>query len=121
MRPRSGLAAKSRRHGSEQPGTIDADYRGEVAVILINLGNEPFVVTRGERIAQMIVAPVTRVKLREARKALGDETGCRRFRVDGYQRDTILTKAKKQKRRCKIASSAGAKKIPSPRSGRAGR
>jgi len=59
MRPRSGLAMK---HGvvlPNSPGTIDADYRGEVCVILGNIGGEPFVVTRGMRIAQMIIAPVT--------------------------------------------------------------
>ncbi|MDZ4759843.1 MAG: dUTP diphosphatase [Alphaproteobacteria bacterium] len=60
VRPRSGLAV---RHGVtclNSPGTIDADYRGEVKVILINLGQEPFIVRRGERIAQMVIAPVTR-------------------------------------------------------------
>jgi len=63
VRPRSGLAL---RHGVtllNAPGTIDADYRGTVAVILANLGDEPFVVRRGERIAQMIVARVTRAEL----------------------------------------------------------
>lgn len=61
IRPRSGLALK---HGvalPNSPGTIDADYRGEVKVILINLGDEPFVVEPGDRIAQMVFAPVTRV------------------------------------------------------------
>jgi dUTP pyrophosphatase len=61
VRPRSGLAL---RHGVtvlNAPGTIDADYRGEVAVILVNLGAEPFVVERGARIAQLVVAPVTRI------------------------------------------------------------
>jgi len=61
VRPRSGLAAK---HGItllNAPGTIDADYRGEIKVILANLGEEPFTVTRGMRIAQMVVAPVSRV------------------------------------------------------------
>jgi dUTP pyrophosphatase len=65
VRPRSGLALK---HGitlMNTPGTIDADYRGEVGVILVNLGDAPFTVRRGDRIAQMIVAPVTRVELRE--------------------------------------------------------
>lgn len=64
VRPRSGLAL---RHGItvlNSPGTIDSDYRGTVAVILVNLGEEPFVIQRGERIAQMIVAPVTRAELR---------------------------------------------------------
>jgi dUTP pyrophosphatase len=63
VRPRSGLAA---RHGVtvlNSPGTIDADYRGEINVLLVNLGREAFTIRRGERIAQMIVAPVTRVEL----------------------------------------------------------
>ena len=61
IRPRSGLAV---RHGVTMvntPGTIDADYRGEIRVILINMGKEPFTVRRGDRIAQMVVAPVSRV------------------------------------------------------------
>ncbi len=65
VRPRSGLAA---RHGVtvlNSPGTVDEDYRGEIKVILINLGSEPFVVNRGDRIAQLVVAPVTRAMLRE--------------------------------------------------------
>jgi dUTP pyrophosphatase len=60
VRPRSGLAA---RHGVTQvntPGTIDADYRGEVKVILVNLGQEDFIIRRGDRIAQLVIAPVTR-------------------------------------------------------------
>ena len=65
VRPRSGLAA---RHGVtvlNSPGTIDADYRGEVQVILVNLGSDSFAVTRGMRIAQLVVAPVARARLRE--------------------------------------------------------
>jgi dUTP pyrophosphatase len=65
VRPRSGLAL---RHGVtvlNSPGTIDADYRGEIQAILINLGTEPFTITRGLRIAQMIVAPVTRARIVE--------------------------------------------------------
>jgi dUTP pyrophosphatase len=67
VRPRSGLAA---RHGVtvlNAPGTVDADYRGEVAVILINHGREPFSVTRGMRIAQLVVASVAQVMLREVK------------------------------------------------------
>jgi dUTP pyrophosphatase len=60
IRPRSGLAAKHGVTCLNTPGTVDADYRGEVKVILINHGAEPFVIKRGERIAQMVVAPVTR-------------------------------------------------------------
>lgn len=60
VRPRSGLALKFGVTCLNSPGTIDADYRGEVGVILANLGAEPFVVRRGDRIAQMVIAPVTR-------------------------------------------------------------
>ncbi len=59
IRPRSGLALKHGLTCLNTPGTIDADYRGEVKVLLINLGQEPFVIKRGERIAQMVIAPVT--------------------------------------------------------------
>ncbi len=65
VRPRSGLAAKHGVTCLNTPGTIDSDYRGEVKVILINLGGEPFVIKRGERIAQMVIAPVTRATLTE--------------------------------------------------------
>jgi dUTP pyrophosphatase len=61
IRPRSGLAAKHGLTLLNAPGTIDADYRGEIKVILANLGAEAFTVTRGMRIAQMVVAPVSRV------------------------------------------------------------
>ena len=73
VRPRSGLAVK---HGVgllNAPGTIDSDYRGEVKVILVNLGQQPVRFERGERIAQLVVAPVTRATL-EVVEALG-ETG----------------------------------------------
>lgn len=65
VRPRSGLAAKNGVTVLNSPGTIDADYRGEVQVILINHGNEPFVITRGMRIAQMVIAAVTTATLVE--------------------------------------------------------
>lgn len=65
VRPRSGLAAKNGVTVLNSPGTIDCDYRGEVKVILINHGDEAFVVTRGTRIAQMVVAPVTQAVLAE--------------------------------------------------------
>ena len=61
VRPRSGLAAKHGVTVLNSPGTIDADYRGEINVLLVNLGTAPFVVRRGERIAQLVVAPVTRI------------------------------------------------------------
>lgn len=62
IRPRSGLALKNGVTCLNTPGTIDADYRGEVKIILVNLGQEPFVIKRGERIAQMVVAPVTQAR-----------------------------------------------------------
>ena len=61
VRPRSGLALKHGLTVCNAPGTIDADYRGELKVLLINLGTEPVVVSRGMRIAQLVVAPVTKV------------------------------------------------------------
>jgi len=61
IRPRSGLALRAGITVLNSPGTIDADYRGEIGVILINLGSEPFVIRRGERIAQLVVAPVSRI------------------------------------------------------------
>ena len=72
VRPRSGLAA---RHGVTQvntPGTIDSDYRGEVKVILINLGEEDFTIRRGDRIAQLVIAPVTQAQWTEVESL--DET-----------------------------------------------
>jgi dUTP pyrophosphatase len=63
VRPRSGLAAKHGVTVLNSPGTVDADYRGEINVLLINHGSEPFPIRRGERIAQMVIAPVTRVEL----------------------------------------------------------
>ena len=60
VRPRSGLALKNGVTVLNSPGTIDADYRGEVQVLLVNLGREPFTVERGMRIAQLVLAPVTR-------------------------------------------------------------
>jgi dUTP pyrophosphatase len=65
IRPRSGLAAKHGITVLNTPGTIDADYRGEVKVILINHGAEPFAIRRGDRIAQMVVAPVVAVQFDE--------------------------------------------------------
>jgi dUTP pyrophosphatase len=63
VRPRSGLAAKHGVTVLNSPGTVDADYRGEVCVLLINHGDQPFPIRRGERIAQMVIAQVARVEL----------------------------------------------------------
>jgi dUTP pyrophosphatase len=66
VRPRSGLALKNAVTVLNAPGTIDADYRGEVKVILVNLGRETFTVTRGMRIAQLIIAPVVHAAMQKA-------------------------------------------------------
>ena len=65
IRPRSGLAAKNQISVLNTPGTIDADYRGELKVILINLSNKSFIVEKGLRIAQMVLCPVMRATLKE--------------------------------------------------------
>lgn len=61
VRPRSGLAAKFGVTVLNAPGTIDSDYRGEVRVLLVNLGRDPFAISAGDRVAQLVVAPVSRV------------------------------------------------------------
>ncbi|GHV77070.1 deoxyuridine 5'-triphosphate nucleotidohydrolase [Spirochaetia bacterium] len=66
VRPRSGLAARYGVTVLNAPGTIDADYRGELGVILVNLGQEPFTVHDGDRIAQLVIAPVCRARMVEA-------------------------------------------------------
>ena len=79
VRPRSGLAAKNGITVLNTPGTIDADYRGEVKVILINLGAEDFLIERGMRIAQMVIASVTQVQLTEVDTLLQTDRG-----TDGF-------------------------------------
>lgn len=83
VRPRSGLALKNGVTVLNSPGTIDSDYRGEVAVILINLGSEPFEITRGARIAQLVVAPVTQAVLVEAADLAGSARGAGGFGSTG--------------------------------------
>jgi dUTP pyrophosphatase len=65
VRPRSGLAFKQGLTVLNAPGTIDSDYRGEVAIVLVNLGDQPVVINDGDRIAQLVFAPITRVQLEE--------------------------------------------------------
>ena len=67
IRPRSGLAAKKGISVLNTPGTIDSDYRGEIKIILINLSKKPFIVKSGDRIAQMILCPVAKIKLKEVK------------------------------------------------------
>ena len=68
IRPRSGLAVKKTITVLNTPGTIDADYRGEIKVILINLGKDRFIVKNGERVAQMVVCPIVQVHLEEVKE-----------------------------------------------------
>jgi dUTP pyrophosphatase len=75
VRPRSGLALKNQITVLNTPGTIDADYRGEVAVILINHGKNPFIVTRGMRIAQIVLAKVERANFRLETSLLSTSRG----------------------------------------------
>jgi dUTP pyrophosphatase len=83
IRPRSGLALKHGITCLNTPGTIDSDYRGEVMVLLINLGDEAFAVTRGMRIAQLVFAPVTRVETEERGLAGTTERGTGGFGSTG--------------------------------------
>ena len=85
VRPRSGLAL---RHGVgmvNAPGTIDADYRGEVGVILVNHGQQPFSVQRGDRIAQLVVAPVARVEVVEVDVLAASDRGAGGFGSTGKE------------------------------------
>ncbi len=83
VRPRSGLAAKHGITVLNTPGTVDADYRGEVKVILINLGELPFEIERGMRIAQMVVAPVTQVLIEEVKELETTDRGAGGFGSSG--------------------------------------
>ena len=83
IRPRSGLAERAGLTVLNAPGTIDADYRGEVKVILANLGDEPFTVTRGMRIAQMVIAPVVQAELALVDELPGSERGAGGFGSTG--------------------------------------
>ena len=75
IRPRSGLAAKKSITVLNTPGTVDSDYRGEIKIILINLGEKKFVVNSGDRIAQMVVSPVIKAKLKEIKKLPNTKRG----------------------------------------------
>jgi dUTP diphosphatase len=83
VRPRSGLALKHGITVLNSPGTIDADYRGEVKVLLINLGSDPFAIQRGDRIAQAVIAPVTHMEIVEADALNDTERGAGGFGSTG--------------------------------------
>ncbi|MRR10548.1 dUTP diphosphatase [bacterium] len=86
VRPRSGLALKHGISIVNAPGTIDPDYRGEVGVVLINLGRKPFAIDPGDRIAQLVIAPVARAVLREARSLRATRRGAGGFGHTGVGR-----------------------------------
>ena len=86
IRPRSGLALKHGISLLNAPGTIDADYRGEVGVILINLGRDPFVISRGSRIAQMVIAPYAQAEWQASDTLPESERGAGGFGSTGYGR-----------------------------------
>ena len=85
IRPRSGLAAKKQISVLNTPGTIDSDYRGEIKVILINLGNETFTVEGGERIAQMVLCPVIKAKITEVQNLEETKRGSGGFGSTGIK------------------------------------
>jgi dUTP pyrophosphatase len=109
VRPRSGLAWKHGITVLNSPGTIDSDYRGEVQVILVNLGTEPFMIRRGERIAQVVIAPVTHAKLVAAVMLSQTKRGAGGFGSTGTS--TIVdekAKSKKAKKKKRVPSKAAA-------------
>jgi dUTP pyrophosphatase len=85
VRPRSGLAFKHGVTVLNAPGTIDSDYRGAVGVLLVNLGSEPFTIARGDRIAQLIVAPVARALFGEATAIGASDRGAGGFGSTGVR------------------------------------
>ena len=85
IRPRSGLAAKNQISVLNTPGTIDADYRGELKVILINLGNKNFIVEKGLRIAQMVLCPIIKANIKEVETLENTERGSGGFGSTGVK------------------------------------
>ena len=85
IRPRSGLAAKNQISVLNTPGTIDADYRGELKVILINLSDKVFVVEKGSRIAQMVLCPIVKATLKEVTELENTERGSGGFGSTGIK------------------------------------
>ena len=85
IRPRSGLAAKNQISILNTPGTIDADYRGELKVILINLGNKSFVVEKGLRIAQIVLCPIIKANIKEVDTLDDTKRGSRGFGSTGVK------------------------------------
>jgi dUTP pyrophosphatase len=102
VRPRSGLALKHGITVLNSPGTIDSDYRGEVQVLLINLGDKPFVIGRGERIAQLVVQRVQRAGLSETVGLTGTRRGAGGFGSTGTAVAASAPKRKRAARKSKM-------------------
>jgi dUTP pyrophosphatase len=90
VRPRSGLALKAGISIVNAPGTIDADYRGEIGVILINLGSKPFTIMPGDRIAQLVISPIVKVIVTEAKALKNTKRG-----VGGFGHTGVSSKTKR--------------------------
>lgn len=98
VRPRSGLAFRRGITVLNTPGTIDSDYRGEVQVLLVNLGDKPFAVARGERIAQLVVQRVERIELSETAKTTSTRRGAGGFGSTGMAARPSASKRKRKAR-----------------------
>lgn len=114
VRPRSGLAIDHGITVLNSPGTIDADYRGEIQVILVNLGQKAYVVERGERIAQLVVAPVTRVVPLVATRVTATARGAGGFGSTDTtaNRSRSVTRAPRAARATKVSKTKAAKTKP---------
>ena len=99
VRPRSGLALRDGVTVLNTPGTVDADYRGELQVILVNLGSAPFLVRRGMRIAQLVVAPVTRAALFESQNVEATERAAGGFGSTGISAEQSRPSRKRSRKR----------------------
>lgn len=98
IRPRSGLAGRNGIGLLNSPGTVDADYRGEIIAILINLGGEPFTVRRGDRIAQMVLCPIPRVKLVAVDRLPGTARGSGGFGHTGLNQRSEVRNQKPERK-----------------------
>lgn len=107
VRPRSGLAAKHGVTVLNAPGTIDADYRGEVAVLLINHGSAPFTIRRGDRIAQLVVAPVLQISISEVTKLSPTARGAGGFGSTGLAAAKVRKPAAKKSKSVRAKPASG--------------
>jgi dUTP pyrophosphatase len=118
VRPRSGLALNYGITVLNSPGTIDSDYRGEVRVVLANLGHMPFEIRRGERIAQLVVGPVTHAELIEVSELSPTARGGGGFGSTGRSSDPAVASPKAAKKKKRLPARAAAKKSRSQAGGR---